>query len=52
MSDFSIVYVWHCPHCEAKGQTTIQPPSNQILCLLCQADYLIIESMIPLFLFE
>lgn len=52
MSNYSIVYVWHCPTCEAKGQTTLKPISDRILCMNCQTDYLIIESMIPLFLFD
>ena len=52
MSDFSIVYVWHCPRCDAKGQTNVKPVSNRILCMNCMASFLVIESMIPLFLFE
>ena len=46
-----IVYVWHCPTCDAKGRTNIKPNNELQICNEC-GDALIIESMIPLYLFD
>ena len=46
-----IAYIWHCPSCDAKGGTNIKPNNELQICNEC-GDALIIESMIPLFLFE
>ncbi len=50
----SIVYVWHCPrsNCDAKGQTSLKPITDRILCMSCMSAFLHIESMVPLFLFQ
>jgi len=47
----SLIYVWHCPECDAKGATDLQPISENQPCIFCNTT-LIIETMIPLYIFE
>ena len=49
MSD--LIYVWHCPTCENKGATMVKPISDIQVCIQC-GEVLVIETMIPLYLFD
>jgi len=50
----SLIYVWHCPRdsCDAQGQTNVKPLNNRQLCMKCMASFVVIETMIPLYLFD
>jgi hypothetical protein len=46
-----LIYVWHCPTCAHNGRTCIKPVNDVQMCIVC-GDVLIIETMIPLYLFK
>jgi len=45
------IYVWHCPSCDNKGACDVPPPGDIQMCLKC-GDVLLIETMLPLYLFD